>query len=457
MLPIIEKWADDEKKIKYLKDNGVQTSDCYAIQFRKLFLEDKSINFIDKLSDGDIKSGIEFVATASGFEHPFVGENQKNILLSLKDKCKDLKDNWDNKKMEEMGEEWDAKEYKEWIIDELHPHVLIYSGILPKQLSFKNELLLNYDDATINYHYNKQDKKLFVSNSKKIDDILLFEVVKEGKSDFNLDDYKFLCSQGKVSLTKEEKDDYDNLKDEKEKIKSALQKRGLSYDDLLSDFIEQEKSNNKPPYVDEEDDNASPTIKKGSNPPLTTDEKIAAQIDAQKKLLEIYPKWKYPDGFGEGGSYSYFNVKTVNGEIMSIVLKSHRTDAPLHVNTNEWDWIMGKKGDEFVPFDDNVFQQDYPNAPAKLFIYTGDDIKELDPKYLIENQPSIALSFSTKNLDIEERITAFSDSLHYFNEMTFDFESFNLSNKAKSIKGLYNRNLNEKQESSVSYADTSFK
>lgn len=445
LLPVIEQWADTDKKKKYLTDNGVLTEKCNAIQFRKFFLEDRPINFIDKLSDGDIKSGIEFIATASGFERPFMGENQKNIFLSLKDKCNDLKDNWDNKKMEEKGEEWDTKEYKEWIIEEHHPHILVYPGILPKQLSFKNELLLNYDDAKFDYHYNKQEKKLFVSNSKKIDDILLFEVVKEGKSDFNLDDYKFLCSQGKVSLTKEEKDDYDNLKDEKEKIKSALQKRGLSYDDLLSDFLEQEKTNDKSPYIDEGDDNASPTIKKGSNPPLGTDEKIAAQLDAQKKLQDIYPDWDYPEGFGVGGSYSYFNVKKSNGELMSIVLKSHNTNAPLHVNTNEWDWIIGKKRDEFMFSDNNVFQQNYPVAPAKLFIYTDGDIKELDPKYLIENQPSIALSFSTKNLDIEERITAFSDSLHYFNEMTFDFESFNLSNKAKSIKGLYNRNLNEKQ------------
>ena len=444
LLPVIEQWADTDKKKKYLKDNGVQTSNCNAIQFRKLFLENKPINFIDKLSDEEIKSGIEFIATANGFEHPFVGEHQKIILLSLKDKCKDLTDHWDNKKMEEKGKEWDTKEYKEWIEDHI-PRIFIYPGILPSQLSYKDEILLNYDDTEYDYYYNKQEKKLFVSNARKIEDIL-FEVAKEGKTDLDFDDYKELCLEGKVSVSKEDIE-------KKDKTIKSLSEENRKKDEIIEDLQAKLKAYEDVSGITEggkegqpvNQSTPTPNIGRGENQPLSTAEKIAAQIDAQKKLMEIYPNWEYPEGFGEGGSYSYFNIKKTNGELMSIVLKSHRTNAPLHVNTNEWDWIMGKKGDDFMFSNNDVFQQDYPNAPAKLFIYTGDDIKELDPKYLIENQPSIALSFSTENLNIEDRITAFSDSLHYFNEMTFDFESFNLSNKAKSIKGLYNKHLDERQ------------
>jgi hypothetical protein len=188
-------------------------------------------------------------------------------------------------------------------------------------------------------------------------------------------------------------------------------------------------------------ENGNLTIVKGDNPALSEIERIGAQIEAQKKLMKMYSDWKYPEGFGEGGSYSCFNVVKDDNKIISIVLKSHKTKNPLHINTNEWDWIMGKKEDEFLLSGNDVFQQDYPVAPAKLFIYTGDDIKELDPKYLIENQPSISLSFSTENLDIEDRITAFSDCLHYFTGMSFDFESFNMSKRANSIKGIYNTNI----------------
>jgi predicted RNA-binding protein with RPS1 domain len=231
ILPIIEQWANDDKKKKCLIDNGVRTEGCYAIQFRKLFLENKPIDFIDKLEDEEINSGIEFVTTANGFDRPFVGENQKHVLLTLKDKCKDLSDNWDEEKMEEKSEEWDAKEYNEWIEDH-NPQIFIYHGILPSKLSYKDELLLNYENSDYNYYYNKDKRQLFVTSTKKIEDIL-FEVAKEDKSNLDIDDYKFLCWDGKESLTKEEKDDYDNLKEEKDKIKLALQKRGLNYDDLL--------------------------------------------------------------------------------------------------------------------------------------------------------------------------------------------------------------------------------
>ena len=433
ILSIIEQWANDDNKKKYLADNDVHTEKCNAIQFRKLFLEDKPVDFIDKRSDGDIKSGIEFVATANGFDRPFVGENQKKVLLSLKDKCQDLSDIWCSKKMEEKSKECDTKEYNEWIEGHIL-QIFIYPGILPKQLSYNDEVLLNYDDEESNYYYDKQGQKLFVSNARKIEDVL-FEVVKGRQSDFDLNDYKELCLDGKISVSKEDIE-------KKDKEIETLEESNRKKDEIINDLKLQisRLENQKEQFIGE-----VPTIKLGTTPALSEKERIDAQIDAQKKLKEIYPSWEYPNGFGEGGCYSCFNIKKTSGEIMSIVLKSHNTSAPLHVNTNEWDWIMGKKEPKFLFSDDGVFQQDYPVLPAKLFIYTGDDIKELDPKYLIENQPSIALSFSTENLDIEDRITAFSDSLHYFKGMNFDFESFNLSSKAKSIKGLYNKNLNEKQ------------
>ena len=129
--------------------------------------------------------------------------------------------------------------------------------------------------------------------------------------------------------------------------------------------------------------------------------------------------------------YSTFKVIRENGSFMSVVLKSHKLPKePLKINSTEWDYLMND---------------------AKLFIYTGGEIEKLDPKYLIENQSKIVLSFSTENLDIEERITAFSDSLHYFKELSFDFESFHLSEKAQSIEGIYN--ITEGKQNSTSDND----
>ena len=57
---------------------------------------------------------------------------------------------------------------------------------------------------------------------------------------------------------------------------------------------------------------------------------------------------------------------------------------------------------------------------------------------LIMNQSNISITFSTENLDIEDRIDAFANALHYFKDLHFDFDSFNISKRAKSIKAIYN-------------------
>lgn len=406
LLPTIEQWADDDKKKKYLTDNGVRTSNCNTIQFRKLFIENKSIDFIDKLSDAELKHSIDFISRAYESEIPFVGINQKDILLQLKNKkCCNLLDNWNYKRINENSDEWDTKEYNEWR-KKHYPQIFIYPGNLPCQLLYAGKVLLNYDDTGCDYYYDKPAKQLYLCNSRRIEDIL-FEVAKDGKSDLSLDEYRELCLEGKVVFTQEEKVEFDSLKNEKDKIRRALQKRGLNYDDLLRG-------------IDTDDSSKEDIVKisNGTLSPLSVDERKEAQKEAQRKLQELYPNWEYPDGFGEGEIYSTFKVIKENGAFMSVVLKSHKLPKePLKINSTEWDYLMNN---------------------AKLFIYTGGKIKELDPKYLIENQSKIVLSFSTENLDIEERITAFSDSLHYFKELSFDFESFHLSEKAQSIEGIYN-------------------
>ena len=77
---------------------------------------------------------------------------------------------------------------------------------------------------------------------------------------------------------------------------------------------------------------------------------------------------------------------------------------------------------------------------AILLIYTGYDIKRITKEDLIRNQSSISLSFSTENLDIEERISAFCLLLNYFKDLHFDFDSFNLSENAESIVNMYKIN-----------------
>ena len=160
---------------------------------------------------------------------------------------------------------------------------------------------------------------------------------------------------------------------------------------------------------------------------LSQQEQIDAQLEAQKFLLSNKPMWIFPDNFAEADEegkpccFSTFKIADEEGNDKVIVLKSYKYDnAPFSINPEEWDAIMERK--------------------AMILIYKGNDIVEIEKEDLVKNQNSIILRFSTENLDVEDRISQFSNILHYFKQIHFDFESFNVSKRAKSILGITNKN-----------------
>ncbi len=407
LLPVIEYWANDEKKKKYLTDNGVRTEKCSAIQFRKLFLENKPINFIDKLENEEIESGIEFIATADGFERPFMGENQKNILLTLKYKCKKMSDDWNKEKITENSKEWNTEKYKEWI-KEHYPHILIYQGKLPCQLYYNDELLLNYEDSGQEYYYDKEAQKLFISNVRKVEDIL-FEVAKDGKSDLDFDDYKYLCLDGRISLTKEEKEDYDNLKDENEKIKRALQKRGINYDELLKEAdspVQQvpkilgtidlsllKKVNSLVQQVDSNDDSYQGTVY--SRYHLSMEDQIEAHkeaMEAAKEYLECrgydFSKSDYLQSASEleknqkwHSACQIHNVQSPDGKKVTIIVKSCK-DGRVYLSATDFQELTSSKENILILYDNNGCH----SVTYEDLFKKGSDVNLIfDPEYTPEH------------------------------------------------------------------------
>lgn len=171
-----------------------------------------------------------------------------------------------------------------------------------------------------------------------------------------------------------------------------------------------------------------PTIERGKGQEIPKSKQIAAQLEAQQFLMKEMPEWHYPPHYGEynikdGIPYYYSTVMLHDSlwESILIVLKSYKNqDEPFKINPTEWESII--------------------KDSAYLLIYTGDDIKRITKEDLVKNQSNISLSFSTENLDIEDRISSFCSSLHYFKELHFDFKSFNLSESAESIKNIFKKN-----------------
>jgi hypothetical protein len=263
---------------------------------------------------------------------------------------------------------------------------------------------------------------LYIDKNEDTDE-LMFDIARGSKIPFNLDDYRAVFRVGMTTVSNEE------LEQTQQKI-----------EDLTSELTEKENlliryrqrfgdidSISPSPVQGSDSHKADATIKKGDHEGLSLSERTAAQLEAQQFLKQTQPKWVFPEHYAEAddeGEPFYFSTIDVideNGVQFPIVLKSHKTEGePLKINTFEWDSISKDK--------------------ARIFVYTGNDIKEIDVMDLVRDQPTVNVSFSTENLDIEERISAFADSLRYFKELHFDFDSFNLSKQARSLAGMYNEN-----------------
>lgn len=221
LMPAIEQWAaNDEKKREYLLENGVKNESSPAIQFRKLFLNNTPINFFDDLSDEEVESGIKYIATADNLTLPFEGENQKKYLLSASENCKILSVEWDVDRIKSNAKEWNTQEYNKWKEDGYIPQIFTYPGKLPSQLLYEDIILLNYENSDNHYYYDKEEKHLFVSDNDTYN-VLLFEVVKEAKTPFELNDYEILKGE-MYNVPKEEYATFEKYKEHKKEFEEYL-------------------------------------------------------------------------------------------------------------------------------------------------------------------------------------------------------------------------------------------
>lgn len=172
-------------------------------------------------------------------------------------------------------------------------------------------------------------------------------------------------------------------------------------------------------------------IKRGEDDPISKRQMYEAQCEAQQKLMETRRDWKYPKHYGETDEegkpyhFSTVEVKDENGQSLHIVLKSYKSrQEKFKINAEEWKWVA--------------------EYEAKLLVYTTMDgvldIVEIPQNDLVMNQSNISITFSSENLDMEqyaERVSSFSETLHYFKELHFDFEQFHIEGNAKRVKDIH--------------------
>lgn len=414
----IESWATDESKKQYLIQNGVKSPSSPSVRFRQLFLEDKDIDFIDEITDEDLTTGLEFIATADGYSRPFEGDNQEKTLKYLlkEKKCKGLIDKWDLDKMVELAREWNSPEYNKWK-ESRSFQILLYPQKLPHQLSYNNTIMLKYESG--HKYYDSSNQRLFISedNVQKT----LLGIIDDTEIPFSSEDYAFLFSV--IS-----KDDYDTLKDENERLREEVRKLKLQLDN---------KTDGTTTLLPKSCGQGTGSVAiEGVNnvPDLGIGPRIDAQIEAQKALRQKAELnnwgWTFPDSFGTEDCYSTFEVQDKNSNPIPIVLKSYKDRSkPFKITPEEWDYIF--------------------EYEAEIYVYTSlnglsCDFVKINKRDLIKGQ-NVSLQFNVENLEIEDRISSLSESLHYFKELHFNFDNFIVPKNAPTIEDIYNRTNGDKQ------------
>lgn len=401
ILPAIETWANmDEKNHKYLREVGVKDKNAKEIRFRQKLVDNQAIDFIDELSDIDVNRGLSFVCGELNLTFPLTGNNQIETIRSLFQKAGvNLKKSINLQKLSLSSQECDIPEYKVWV-ENHDPHIYLYDGNMPYYIDFNN-LHIGHISSDEDFYYDVSAKKLYINSNEEFT-ALLFSVARKSGIPFYMDDYRILCMDGKVSVSKDEMQAKDN------EIKS-LKSRVEELERLL---------NNRSVHVG------------GTSVRMSKKDQYAAQIEVQQALMAKRVDWRFPDGYGERNEdgtpicYSVETVQNQEGHDMEIVLKSYKkTDERFHINPEEWDAVVKRH--------------------AKLLVYTvfnGDlDIVEIPEEELVRKQSSIQISFNTSNLDEDKyphKISEFASILHYFQQITFDFDQFHISKDAVRVKDI---------------------
>jgi len=197
-------------------------------------------------------------------------------------------------------------------------------------------------------------------------------------------------------------------------LKKQIRKLELEHDDLHFDRLWQ----NKLEVLEKENSQ----LRKTSNALLGTgfsnDISKNDQYEASREAKEIVKEKLESENFvfrEDIGRYSTINGVTKDNISYPLVVKSYKyQDEPLKIGANEWIQLMRPNSMFWVNFGNGKL------GCLKLY-------------ELLRNQDKLSISFSTENLDVENRLDKFAELLHYFGNVHFDFNSVIPSNVASNL------------------------
>jgi hypothetical protein len=362
------KWiGKEENKIDFLADLGVWTENSVLVELRKYF-NSKIIDFQNNRLAQEKHFNVDETVLFNSFA--WLKENEIEIKTAeqfetFKKVVEVINDNRTNNGNLEIQEKFDFEELEE-----------------------------NSTEWEESYYENWREESrvsIFLYEGELPKSISLDEI----------EDYVFYYfNEGNTAI-----DDKNNIYiNQNADVKKELRKLELANDDFDFDGLWQ----NKLEVLEKENAQLRRTNEATIGTEFSTDISKNDQKEANREAKEIVKEklereeFEFTEGIGK---YSTIDGVFKDDIEYPLVVKSYKyQDEPLKIGANEWIQLMRPNSMFWVHFGNRKL------GCLKLY-------------ELLRNQDKLSISFSTENLDVEDRLEKFAELLHYFGNVHFDFNS----------------------------------
>ena len=364
----IIKWIGKEQaKIDFLSDLGVWTENSVVVEFRK-YLSDKIKDF----QKNRLSQETRFNNDEANHFNSFVWLKEKEITLKTAEQFETFKKAVDviNENRTNIG---DLEIKEEFAFEELE------------------------ENAT-------EWEESYYENWKEDSDVAIYLYEGELPKTISLDEIEdfvfYYFYEGNTAI-----DDENNIYvNRNADVKKELRKLELDNDDLNFDGLWQ----NKLDVLEKENAKLRKVNEATLGTEYSTNISKNDQKEANREAKEIVKEKLEREGFEftEGiGKYSTIDGVFKDDIEFPLVIKSYKyQDEPLKIGANEWIQLMKPNSMFWLHFGNRKL------GCLKLY-------------ELLRNQDKLTISFSTENLDVEDRLEKFAELLHYFGNVHFDFNS----------------------------------
>jgi len=361
------KWIDNDKnKIDFLSDLGIWTENSVVVELRK-FLSGE----INEFKNNRLAQEPRFNKDEANLFNSFLWLIEKEITLKTEEQLETFKK----------------------AVETINENRTVGNLEIQEEFDFE-ELEENSTEWNESYYDNwKEDSNVY---------IFLYEGELPKRISFDeTDDYVFYSFNKGNTATNNENNIYINQYTD---VKKELRKLELENDDFDFDGLWQ----NKLAVLEKENAKLRKANEVILGTEFGTDISQNNQKEANREAKEIVKEKLEREGFNftNGiGEYSIIDGVFKDDIEFPLVVKSYKyQDEPLKIGANEWIQLMKPNSMFWVHFGNRKL------GCLKLY-------------ELFKNQDKLTISFSTENLDVEDRLEKFAELLHYFGNVHFDFNS----------------------------------